>query len=83
MLVGFALETSNEEKNAGDKLKRKNLDFVVLNSLKDKGAGFNYDTNKISIIDKSGKIDNFKLKKKNEVAADIVHKMIELSSSAK
>ena len=51
VLVGFALETNDEQHNAEDKLQRKNLDFIVLNSLNDKGAGFQYDTNKISIID--------------------------------
>ncbi|MFO7789034.1 MAG: bifunctional phosphopantothenoylcysteine decarboxylase/phosphopantothenate--cysteine ligase CoaBC [Bacteroidales bacterium] len=76
LLVGFALETNDEVKNAKAKLKKKNLDFVVVNSLKDVGAGFNYDTNKISIVDNSGKIDNFKRKNKHNVAEDIVNKMI-------
>lgn len=83
ILVGFALETSDEQKNAEDKLKKKNLDFIVLNSLNDKGAGFNYDTNKISILDNSGKIDKFKLKKKNEVAADIVNKIVMYTNATK
>lgn len=77
ILVGFALETENENDNALAKLKKKKLDFVVLNSMKDEGAGFNHDTNKISIIDKSGEILKFKLKLKNEVADDIVNKIIE------
>ena len=77
ILVGFALETENENDNALAKLKKKKLDFVVLNSMKDEGAGFNHDTNKISIIDKSGEIIKFKLKLKNEVADDIVNKIIE------
>lgn len=76
ILVGFALETEDEQANAKSKLKRKNLDFIVLNSLNDKGAGFELDTNKVSIIDKSGKIEKFELKSKNEVAADIVLKII-------
>lgn len=75
VLVGFALETNNEQLNAEDKLYRKNLDFIVLNSLNDKGAGFRYDTNKISIIDKEGKTD-YPLKSKAEVAADIVDRLV-------
>jgi phosphopantothenoylcysteine decarboxylase/phosphopantothenate--cysteine ligase len=70
-LVGFALETNNELENAQSKLKRKNLDMIVLNSLQEKGAGFGHDTNKISIIDINGKID-FELKSKTEVAQDIL-----------
>ncbi len=77
ILVGFALETRDEKKNAQDKLKKKNLDFIVLNSLKDKGAGFLQDTNKITIIDKDNKIEDFKLKSKSEVAIDIVNKIYE------
>ena len=71
-LVGFALETDNEQTNAEHKLEKKNLDFIVLNSLRDKGAGFNYDTNKVSIISRSGQVKEFPLKSKTEVAADIV-----------
>ena len=78
ILVGFALETDNELVNAKSKLKNKNLDFIVLNSLKDKGAGFQHKTNKISIIDKNGKISNFELKDKKQVAVDIVDKIAEL-----
>lgn len=78
ILVGFALETDNEIKNAQEKLKRKNLDLIVLNSLNDKGAGFSFDTNKITIIDKNNKIANFELKSKSEVAEDIIEKIIEL-----
>ncbi|KAA6307651.1 hypothetical protein EZS27_040678, partial [termite gut metagenome] len=74
-LVGFALETNDELQNAQDKLKRKNFDFIVLNSLKDKGAGFRHDTNKISIVDSKGKTD-YELKPKREVAKDIVDKLI-------
>ena len=75
ILVGFALETHNEEENAIKKLKKKNLDFIVLNSL---GAGFKSDTNKITIIDRSLKKQTFELKSKNDVAADICTKIIEL-----
>ncbi len=74
-LIGFALETDNEIENACDKLVKKNFDFIVLNSLKDKGAGFGHDTNKISIIDKSNKITHFGLKSKEEVASDIINKL--------
>lgn len=73
ILVGFALETENERENAMEKLKRKNADFIILNSLNDSGAGFGSDTNKISIFDKSGNEFPFPLKSKNEVAADILN----------
>lgn len=72
LLIGFALETENEEQNAKGKIERKNLDFIVLNSLQDKGAGFAGDTNKITIIDKHNKISKFELKSKSEVAEDIL-----------
>ena len=72
ILVGFALETNNEETNALDKLNRKNLDFIVLNSLNDKGAGFQCDTNKVTIIDREGR-EEYQLKSKAEVAHDIVN----------
>jgi phosphopantothenoylcysteine decarboxylase / phosphopantothenate---cysteine ligase len=71
MLVGFALETENALKNAVGKMKAKNFDFIVLNSLEDKSSGFGYDTNKITIIDSNNKITNFGLKKKSDVAIDI------------
>lgn len=73
LLVGFALETDNEEANAKKKLTEKNADFIVLNSLKEQGAGFQHDTNKITIIDKYNKSTKFELKPKHEVAADIVN----------
>lgn len=76
MLVGFALETNNEEEHAREKLARKNLDFIVLNSLNDKGAGFSYDTNKVTFIS-SDEIKTFPLKNKKEVAQDIVNKLCE------
>ncbi|MGB0887840.1 MAG: bifunctional phosphopantothenoylcysteine decarboxylase/phosphopantothenate--cysteine ligase CoaBC [Vicingaceae bacterium] len=78
LLVGFALETNNEEENAKDKLKRKNLDFIVLNSLNDTGAGFGHDTNKITIIDSNNKVEKYELKAKSEVATDIFNKIISL-----
>lgn len=71
-LVGFALETTNELVHATDKLQRKGLDFIVLNSLRDKGAGFAVDTNKITILSADGKQKEFPLKPKTEVAKDIV-----------
>ena len=75
-LVGFALETDNEMANAADKLKRKNLDMIVLNSLKDEGAGFGTDTNKITIIDRDGTAVSSSLKSKKEVATDIFDHII-------
>jgi phosphopantothenoylcysteine decarboxylase/phosphopantothenate--cysteine ligase len=78
ILVGFALETNDEEKNAIDKLQKKNLDFIVLNSLNDKGAGFKKNTNKITIIDRSLHKTAFEVKSKEEVAKDICNKVIEL-----
>ena len=78
VLVGFALETNNEATNAESKLKRKNLDFIVLNSLRDAGAGFRCDTNKISIIDRQGELTSYPLKSKQGVAADIVNKLATL-----
>ena len=70
-LVGFALETQNELENAQGKLKRKNADFIVLNSMQDKGAGFATDTNKITVLHRDGNVIPFALKSKDEVAADI------------
>jgi phosphopantothenoylcysteine decarboxylase/phosphopantothenate--cysteine ligase len=77
-LVGFALETDDEESNAQKKMERKNLDFIVLNSLQDAGAGFGYDTNKISIIHRSGEKKEFELKDKNAVAEDIVNEIVQI-----
>jgi phosphopantothenoylcysteine decarboxylase/phosphopantothenate--cysteine ligase len=71
LLVGFALETGREMENARIKLKEKNLDLVILNSLKDPGAGFRSDTNKITMITRSGKVIREDLKPKREVASDI------------
>ncbi len=76
--VGFALETNDELQNARKKILSKNLDFIVLNSLNDPGAGFGYDTNKITIIDKQNKITTFELKSKKEAAADIVQHIVAL-----
>ncbi|MBQ8225128.1 MAG: bifunctional phosphopantothenoylcysteine decarboxylase/phosphopantothenate--cysteine ligase CoaBC [Bacteroides sp.] len=79
VLVGFALETHNELQNAEDKLSRKNLDCIVLNSLNDKGAGFRVDTNKVTIIDKEQRRE-YELKPKSEVATDIVNHLVTLLS---
>jgi phosphopantothenoylcysteine decarboxylase/phosphopantothenate--cysteine ligase len=78
LLVGFALETENEVAHASDKLKRKNLDLIVLNSLNDEGAGFKSDLNKITILDKQLNAETFVLKPKNEVAQDICQKILAL-----
>jgi phosphopantothenoylcysteine decarboxylase/phosphopantothenate--cysteine ligase len=78
ILVGFALETDNEEKNAIDKLQKKNLDFIVLNSLNDEGAGFKKDTNKITIIDSTLQKTAYDLKSKEDVARDICIKIVAL-----
>ena len=75
-LVGFALETNDEIENAKGKLKRKNLNLIVLNSLNDKGAGFKGDTNKVTFIDDQEHITEFKLKPKTEVALDLINKII-------
>jgi len=76
LLVGFALETNDEETNALAKLTRKNLDMIVLNSLRDTGAGFGTDTNKITIMTAGGRTSKFPLKPKTEVAADIVDAIV-------
>ena len=72
VLAGFALETHDEHPNAVEKMKRKNFDFIVLNSLRDEGAGFGYDTNKVDIIDCDGTTNALPLKPKTEVARDII-----------
>lgn len=76
-LIGFALETENEIEHAKQKIQKKNLDLIVLNSLNDKGAGFGYPTNKVTFIDNKGKIEPMDLKSKEEVALDIVTKLIQ------
>lgn len=70
--VGFALETTNELAHAQDKLRRKNFDLVVLNSLRDAGAGFGHDTNKVSVLDRAGRVFNFDLQAKTELARTLV-----------
>lgn len=81
LLIGFALETNDEEQNALHKLKKKNLDFIVLNSLRDSGSGFQHDTNRIKIIDRTGFIERYELKSKREVAIDIVNKLMAIENN--
>lgn len=76
LLVGFALETNDEEENALQKLNKKNLDLIVLNSLKDPEACFGYDTNKVTILDKMGRKFEYPLKAKQDVAKDIVDRIV-------
>lgn len=76
ILIGFALETENELENARQKLKSKNLDFIVLNSPNDEGAGFNVPTNKVTLIRKDGTVTPFPLKSKAQVADDIVNELV-------
>ena len=77
-LIGFALETQNIVNNAQTKLDKKNMDMIVINSPKDEGAGFGFDTNKIQILKKSGELISFELKSKEKVAIDILEEMIKL-----
>ena len=83
LLVGFALETTNEESNAIEKMNRKNADMIVLNSLRDEGAGFGHDTNKITLIGKDGFKKAFPLLSKQEAAAAIVNQILELRHAEK
>lgn len=76
ILVGFALETQNERENALKKLKSKNLNYIVLNSLREKGAGFGKGTNKITLIDQNGNEERYPIKQKIEVARDILGKIV-------
>ena len=78
LLIGFALETNNEISNANRKLQKKNLDFIVLNSLNDSGAGFQHDTNKIKIIKSDDEILDYPLKSKTAVAVDIVDQIVKM-----
>ena len=81
-LVGFALETQDAITNAEKKLKKKNLDLIVVNSLEDAGAGFNHDTNRITIIDQDNNYTNFELKSKKAVAKDVLAAIVHLSETA-
>ena len=81
LLIGFALETENEIENAKKKIKSKNLDLIVLNSLNDQGSGFKTDTNKVTIIDKYNNLKEFQLKTKQEVAKDILNTILDFKPS--
>ena len=81
LIIGFALETNNEESNAVRKIEKKNFNYIVLNSLKDSGAGFGHDTNKITIISKKGEKISFNLKSKREVAKDIIDNTIAIHTT--
>jgi phosphopantothenoylcysteine decarboxylase/phosphopantothenate--cysteine ligase len=83
LLVGFALETTNELNHALDKMNRKNADMIVLNSLKDAGAGFGHDTNKVTLIDKKGTQKDLPLQSKQAVADAIVSHITELIHAEK
>lgn len=78
-LVGFALETTSELQNATEKMRRKNLDFIVMNSLRDEGAGFGHDTNKVTFLFPDGQREEFPLKTKNDVARDIINRLCAIS----
>ncbi|MBL7775438.1 MAG: bifunctional phosphopantothenoylcysteine decarboxylase/phosphopantothenate--cysteine ligase CoaBC, partial [Saprospiraceae bacterium] len=80
VLVGFALETQNEQSNARLKMEKKNFDFIVLNSLRDTGAGFGHDTNKITILRRDGSQTDFDLKSKTAVAEDIAVEIVNLAN---
>jgi phosphopantothenoylcysteine decarboxylase / phosphopantothenate---cysteine ligase len=82
VFVGFALETEKGIEYATGKLQKKNFDLIVLNTLEDEGAGFGTNTNKVTMIDKSGNIDKFELKLKSEVASDVVDKTLKLLKHA-
>jgi phosphopantothenoylcysteine decarboxylase/phosphopantothenate--cysteine ligase len=79
LLIGFALETNNEKENALVKLRKKNADLIVLNSLNDEGAGFGHDTNKITIFDRDSNEMAFDRKPKQQVAKDIVDKIVKMT----
>jgi len=82
VLVGFALETDNEMEHARLKLEKKNLDLVVLNSMRDRGAGFGTDTNRVTMIDRLGNIDKYELKPKVQVAGDLVQRVLKILEDA-
>jgi phosphopantothenoylcysteine decarboxylase/phosphopantothenate--cysteine ligase len=82
VLVGFALETDNEIENARKKLEKKNLDLMVLNSMQDRGAGFGTDTNRVTMIDRAGKMETIELKPKAQVADDLVQRVVKMLEDA-
>jgi phosphopantothenoylcysteine decarboxylase/phosphopantothenate--cysteine ligase len=80
--VGFALETDQGVNHAQEKMRRKNMDLMVLNSLQDEGAGFGTDTNRVTLIERNGKVDRYELKPKSQVAADLVQRVINMMDDA-
>jgi phosphopantothenoylcysteine decarboxylase/phosphopantothenate--cysteine ligase len=82
LFVGFALETDKGIESAHKKMARKNMDLMVLNSLEDEGAGFGTDTNKVTMIDQTGKMYSYELKPKTQVAADLVQRVINMIDDA-
>lgn len=82
LFVGFALETNNELEHARSKLQKKNLDLIVLNSLREEGAGFGTDTNKVTMIDRSGNTEEYELKPKSQVAVDLVERVVKMTGNA-
>ena len=82
LFVGFALETDNELEHAHSKLEKKNMDLIVLNSLKEEGTGFGTDTNRVTMIDRSGNIDEYELKPKKQVAEDLVTRVVKMTGNA-
>ena len=80
--VGFALETDSGVEHAHEKMRRKNMDLMVLNSLQDEGAGFGTDTNKVTMIDRTGGVERYELKPKTQVAADLVQRVINMIKNA-
>ena len=82
LFVGFALETDHGVEHARNKLKTKNLDLIVLNSLEEQGAGFGTNTNRVTMIDRSGKMEPYELKPKHQVAADLVERVIKMTEDA-
>lgn len=82
LFIGFALETDEGLKSAMDKLRRKNFDLIILNTLADSGAGFGTDTNKVTMIDRKGTVEPFGVKPKSLVALDIVQKSIKMMNDA-
>ena len=82
IMVGFALETDHELEHARQKLEKKNMDLVVLNSMRDSGAGFETDTNRVTMVDRLGNVDRYELKPKAQVASDLVQRVIKMVEDA-
>jgi phosphopantothenoylcysteine decarboxylase/phosphopantothenate--cysteine ligase len=82
IMVGFALETEHELEYARQKLEKKNMDLVVLNSMRDSGAGFETDTNRVTMVDRLGNVDRYELKPKAQVASDLVQWVIKMVEDA-